>query len=263
MEISGDTWYILFTAIITSLMLVGFVIVLFINFLRKRTLGTILLAIFYFLLMLGEMSNTAGLWIYTFKTNGELLSGFLELNFTTFYGFGYIFLYYFANRHILDDNDIVKSFTSIILSGLVGITNALMSMELYFTQSGGFFYSVIPLTVDINQFLPSSISGLIILFPIFIFVHLRIVIGIIKLRKTAPDMIIKRGLLFILLAVVSFILSAIIASFFLIPEITINSPITIILHTFRILFIQIGLLLSYLGWILPDWFKRALEKNSS
>ena len=104
-------------------------------FFKKKTIGTALLLVFHSCITIAEILNTFGLWYFAFVSEESILSKISELAFVLFYAVGYLFLYIFANRHILQDNDIVKGLTTTILSLIVGIIFGIMIGEIinYFT----------------------------------------------------------------------------------------------------------------------------------
>ncbi|MBK5114025.1 MAG: hypothetical protein JJE41_10370 [Candidatus Heimdallarchaeota archaeon] len=84
----------------------------------------------YTLFTIAEILITVGQWYYTFVSETNPITGYLELSFAFFYAIGYIFFYFFANRHILEDNDLVKSLTSILLTVIVSFATSLMFSEI-------------------------------------------------------------------------------------------------------------------------------------
>ncbi|MBY8995576.1 MAG: hypothetical protein KGD59_13585, partial [Candidatus Heimdallarchaeota archaeon] len=114
MEITAFTWYFLISALFVCIALIISVVILLRHFLKTKTQGTILLLLTYTLFTIAEILITVGQWYYTFVSETNPITGYLELSFAFFYAIGYIFFYFFANRHILEDNDLVKSLTSIL-----------------------------------------------------------------------------------------------------------------------------------------------------
>lgn len=262
MEITAYTWYFLITSLMISLALLVFIAVLIKHYIRTKSPGTILLVFTYSLITFAEISNTIGLWYYVFVSEISLVSGYFELSFAFYYGLAYVFLYFFANRHILEDNDLIKSLTSVGITVLVSVTTALMFMELINHPTNPFYYNEFIMNgPNIIQFTPSLVIGSIIFIPIFTLVHLRIIISLAKLRKSIEDKFTKRGFNFILFAVVSFVAAALVASFFTLPNVGNQPAIITLLHTLRIILMLIGIGLSYIGWTMPNWMKKLLTKT--
>ena len=82
---------------IMSCSLLVFSIVLFRQFIRKRTIGTILLTISYLLLAIGESSQAFSYIVYFFFDQ-RIVVAQLQIGYVLFASLGYIFLYLFANR---------------------------------------------------------------------------------------------------------------------------------------------------------------------
>ncbi len=264
MEITAYTWYFLITATIVCVALIISNIIFLRHYLKLKTPGSILLLLTYFLFTIGEILNTTGLWYYTFVSETSPISGYFELNFAFFYAVGYIFFYFFANRHILEDNDLVKSLTAIILTIIISVTSSLMYVELVYQNVDPIFYNeIIVIGPNLKQYLPTMLAGLMIFIPIFLFIHLRIIIGITKLRRSIEDSVSKTGFTFILFTIISFVLSALIASTFIMPNVGNYPRLYTTLHSLRILTIIIAVLLGYFGWTLPNWLKKRLQKRDA
>ncbi len=162
----------------------------------------------------------------------------------------------------MEDNDLVKSLTSVGITALVSITTALMFMELVNQPTNPFYYNEFIMNGPNSiQFTPSLIIGSIIFIPIFILVHLRIIISLAKLGKSIEDKFTKRGIYFILFAVVSLVAAALVASFFTLPNVGNQPAIITLLHTLRIILVLIGIGLSYIGWTMPNWMKKLLSRT--
>lgn len=264
MEITAYTWYFLITATIVCVALIISNIIFLRHFLKTKTQGTILLLLTYSLFTIAEILITAGQWYFTFVSETNPLTGYLELSFAFFYAIGYIFFYFFANRHILEDNDIVKSLTSVLLTMIVSLVTSFMFSELVNqTVDPVFYHKVLINGPNFTQYLPTLLAGLMIILPLFLFIHLRVIIGIVKIRKSTEDPVSKIGFTFIFYTIIGFVLSTVIASAFIIPNIG-NHPVVITtLHTLRSLIVIIAVLLGYFGWTLPSWLRKNIEKREA
>lgn len=260
MDITGLTWYFLISAILIVVATLSFVGILINHFIKKRTIGTALLTISFICIALAELLNGSGLWYYVFGSQTSKVSGYLQLNFTTMYSIAFLFLYYFANRHILKDNDIIKSVTSILLGVLTGVISTMLFTQLREGKTDSLYYSTLFMNgVNIKQYTPTTLSGMLLFVPVFIFVLLRIIIRLLMVRSKVDNPIAKSGFSFILYSMVSLVLAIIVASLFTIPGVG-NSPVLVtIIQTFRMLFNLTAVVLGYFGWILPDWLKRMIR----
>ena len=234
------------------------------HFLKTKTQGTILLLFTYSLFTLAEILITAGQWYYTFVSETNPITGYLELSFAFFYAIGYIFFYFFANRHILEDNDIVKSLTSVLLTVIVSLATSFMFSEIVNQAVDPVFYNEVIINgPNFTQYLPTLLSGLMIILPIFFFIHLRIIFGIAKIRKSIEDPVSKIGFNFIFYTIISFVLSTVIASAFIIPNIGNHPGVITTLHTLRSLIVIVAVFLGYFGWTLPNWLRKRIQNKNS
>ncbi|HUT80335.1 MAG TPA: hypothetical protein VMZ29_03955 [Candidatus Bathyarchaeia archaeon] len=262
MDKTPYTWYFLISAAIFTFAVISLAILMFIQYLKRKTLGTLLLTLTYNAMAIGEILNTIGLFYFVFISQTSNISGFLELSFVLFYGLSYIYLYFFANRHILEDNIFIISQTSVILTSIVIAFSVLMFVELSINPSKSNFYmSFLMEGPNIIQYTPSLISGAIIFIPIFLFVHLRIAIGLFKMKRKVEDYLTKKGLNFIFIAIIGFFTSSLIASAFIIPNVGSFPAVITILHTLRMISIGIGILFGNLGWIMPKWITNYIKKR--
>jgi hypothetical protein len=260
-EITGLTWYFLITAIIIIIVNVVFDTILIRQFIKKRTIGTALLTITFIFIGLAELLNATGLWYYVFGSQTSKISGFLQLNFSTLYGMAFLFFYFFAHRHILNDNDVLKAFVSIVLGLVIGVISTMMFTQLRSDEPQNLYYygTVLFEGVNIKQYIPSLVAGLILFVPMLLIVLIRIIIRIYQIQKRVENPIAKAGFRFILYSTLSLVLSVATASLFTTPGIGNYPAIITIIQSFRLFFVAIAFLFGYFGWILPDWLKRVIR----
>ncbi|MFW9923816.1 MAG: hypothetical protein ACFFDW_11075 [Candidatus Thorarchaeota archaeon] len=266
MALAPITAYVLASGTIMLLIALTFDIILLRQFFKKRTIGTFLLFLTYLFFTFGEMTTISGNYIYTFLPSYEATAAHIQLFYVTLYGLGFVFLYYFANRHILQDSDIIKSITSIGLSFLIGILAAFMTSEITQNNPNPFFYNraelvgfIIPSGTNMPQYLPSTIIGLLIYVPILLFIQLRMIINIFKILRGLDNRISKFGFTFIFLSVLSLVLGTFASSFFIYDFVTASAILNALFHTLRIIFNTLGFMFGYIGWIMPDWIKNRLR----
>jgi len=262
LAITGITWYFLISAIVVSVGTIIFVILMIRQCFIKRTQGAIILSLFYLFLAIAEILNTAGLWYSVFISEINKVSAYMELSFPLFYGIGYLFLYNFLVRHIVQDNDLIKSSISIILVLFIGIICSFMFAEVFYDISDPIAYQLIYMDgPDIIQFLPTLFAGIFIFLPIFLLVHIRIIVIIFRIRRVVNTPLEKIGFSFILFSLIFLISSSLVASLFTITGIEEIPGIYALLHSLRTFLLGIGLLFGYFGWIFPTWLKGAIDKH--
>ena len=262
LAVNGITWYFLISTLILNICAIVFVILLIRRFIIKRTQGTLLLTIFYLLITIGEILNGSGLWISAFVLDANKASAYLELGFPLLYGIGYLFLYFFLSRHMMQDNDVIKAIISIILSAFIGIVFSFMIGEVFYEVSNPRVHQMIIMEgPELIQYLPSLLGGSLMLLPIFLIVHIRTIILAMKFQKAVSDPQEKIGFFFIQIAIFCLILSSLVAGVFTIPEIENIWGMYSLLHSLRMFFLFLGLLFGYFGWIYPDWLKNYIRKR--
>ncbi|NHJ86009.1 MAG: hypothetical protein FK734_11145 [Asgard group archaeon] len=236
-----------------------FVFLLFRQFIKKKTLGTIILWISFLFVAIAETFTAIGQTLYVVIGDNDY-TGHLEISFVFCYGLAYVFFYYFSNRHILQDKDFLKAVTTIFSTAIVSLVSALMFSEIINEVANPNFYdTVILVGPNVIQYLPKTAVGLIMYIPIFIMIHIRIVLRLLKIRRDLENPITKRGFTFILYSVMIMVLSTLISSFYLIPGVAENAIIVGFVHSARGLTAMISIILGYFGWIMPDWLKKRIR----
>ncbi|HUT81606.1 MAG TPA: hypothetical protein VMZ29_10440 [Candidatus Bathyarchaeia archaeon] len=257
--VSAFTGYFLFISTTAAVFSNLFTIILFRQFLKKRTLGTILLTISFLFVSIAETFTAVGQYFYVF-IGDNIYTGYFEVSFIFCYGIAYVFFYYFSNRHILQDKDFLKAITTIFSTALVSLISAFMFSDLLNNIVDPVFVDTIILYgPDVIQYLPSQIVGLAVYVPIFALIHIRIIVRLIKIRRDLENPVTKRGFTYILYSVVLMVLSTLVASFYIIPGVNEIPFVVGILHTFRGGTAIISIIFGYFGWILPDWLKRRIK----
>jgi len=235
------------------------VFLLFRQFLKKKTIGTALLAISFLFIAFGEIATAVGETLYFFKGDSHWV-GYLILFYPFFYSIGYIFFYYFANRHILQDKDFVRVMTTVFLTTIISFTIALMVAEIMFEIPNPRFYQKYILAgVDIALYLPQLIDGIALYLSVFSLIQLRIVFRLIRIRRDVENHVARKGFTYILASVMLNMSSSLIASLYMLPKIHEIAILVGLIHTLRGITATISVILGYFGWILPDWLKRRIH----
>ncbi|NHJ84502.1 MAG: hypothetical protein FK734_03520 [Asgard group archaeon] len=259
--VSAFTAYFLSISTTAAIFSNLFTIILFRQFLKKRTLGTILLTICFLFVAIAETFTAVGQYFYVF-IGENIYTGHFEVSFIFCYGIAYVFFYYFSNRHILQDKDFLKATTTIFSTALVSLISAFMFSELLNDVPLAdriFVNEIILHGPEVIQYLPNQIVGLIVYIPIFALIHIRIIVRLIKIRRDLDNPISKRGFTYILYSVLFMVLSTLIASFYIIGGVNDIGWIVGILHTLRGGTAIVSIIFGYFGWILPDWLKKRIK----
>ena len=265
MAIAALTVYVLVSGAIMLTAAMVFDGILLRQIIKKRTIGTILLFISYVLFTLGEISTISGNYIFSFFPSISNIAAQAQLLYSALYGLGFVFFYFFANRHILQDSDIVKAITSILISFTIGISVSISITEVIIGVSSNYYNVaelvgfVLPSGENMPQYLPSTIIGLLTYIPILIFIQLRIIIKIFRIRRGLENKIAKAGFTYIMFSVLFLVLGTLSSSFFLYDFVQSSPLMNGLFHSLRMFFNSLGFLFGYFGWILPDWLKKRIR----
>jgi len=243
---------------VLALVFVGFLIW---NHVSKRTIGTALLLTVFVMVFINALSNPL---IYYFeatfpdKTIGSaFVIVFLVTNMLT-----NIFLYNFANRHIFVDSPIVQNLINALMFTLSTFVISIMAYEIGTgVEKGLFVQTFIQSATGLELTFPTLTAGLVLFLPMFLGFQLRLMLHIVYIlvREKDADPVKRTAFVFVLISVVFMTLSDVIAFFFIIST---NGQRAIqLLHAFAGIFMLIMLTFGYLGWILPNWLKKRLQKR--
>lgn len=272
-NLTGSGWFYLVSGAIAGAFYLVFFGILIRNYFRKRTVGTGLLLLFFGSFILANILTIAGSWIGSsmiFGDNSVLVHGYFQIAFIVLNLVSFIFFYYFANRHILRDSDITKSFTSVVLTLLAGILGGLMVSELiaefipeaaqnWGLDQEGFLQYFTFTGTGTHQFLPQLLAGLIIFIPIILLVFVRVLYKLIIIRRNMKERVARIGVTFILISVIFIFLERPLTILFTVDAITSNGSLVVLINIIRNLFNIAIIVFAYLGWILPDWLKKAIR----
>ena len=262
MAITNIVWFVLIQNGLLALGAIVFSIIMLGNYAKKKTMGTALLAVVYIFVairqIVGIVYNALGAINPYSLTQGITFIAYL-LAFTLIY----YFLYLFGSRHILQDNDVWRGVISTIylvtLSAFIGILGYEMLAGVanpIFVERG-----VEPGT-NLQLFMPTTLTGLLLYGVILILVQLRYIfsLSVSLIRKTSIDPMRRTGTKYILGAVITLFFDILLTVAFTIE----NLPIFVIvlLYVTRFILTMLSLLLSYIGWLLPDWFRKRIRQKA-
>jgi len=249
---AASWFYIIFSWLTlgVSLFLMG---ALLNNFFRKRTTGTLILFSSYALVALG---GVLGALVYTFQISGfgPKTIGTLQAIVTIAPQIALLIIYMFSCRHILRDNEVVKSLTLMIVSGLLGFITTIFLTGLFgmTNQYPGFinpdpdtnptkWYQLVHSTIPSTDLYNLAVSGLsVILVLIQIYINLRIIIRAFILSRRTDKIVRKRGLQMIAWGLITYLLAGILISMEIGIEWSSGSHAPTVLWTFRkILFVAL------------------------
>jgi hypothetical protein len=258
-------WFANIFGIIAAAASLIFVGIMIQNYLKKRTVGTALLALMYFTFFLAQVFSAAYNF-YSVLAPGTNMQKILIIIYFVVINLPNVFLYFFVSRHILKDNDIIKSLYSIVIIGVIFLMTGLFAYDLFIVNSEVFYELRYVAVSGFIQYSPTTLTSLPVYLPLVLLVQLRIVITMSRVyaQKRQKDPIKRRGFLFILLSVVSLFLSVFMT---LVYTLAIRNPslpafVFIFIYFLRASFVVITVIMSYIGWILPAWFRRRIRQKT-
>ncbi|MBD3191618.1 MAG: hypothetical protein GF308_13305 [Candidatus Heimdallarchaeota archaeon] len=260
--ISGLVWFILIQGVLMVLASVVFLGIMIQNFITKKTTGTAFLAIFYGMIALTQATSVT-FNIFAIINPYSLAHGTFLVLYLLVFILSYYFLYFFASRHILQDNDIMRSVVSFIYLGITLPVIGMIGYEIFFpVDNPTFVVETIEPGTNLQQFMPTTLMAAILYLTILVLVQIRIIIRMSTtlIQKKTKDELRRKGFKYILIAVVCLFLTLLLTVTFTIEGMP---PAAIILvYILRAIALFAGLFLSYVGWILPNWFKRRIRKKA-
>lgn len=262
MAISAISWTILSLSFIMSIFSITFTTLLVRNFIRKKTMGTLLLALTYGNLMVHYLFDTLSFSLEAF-TSYSRAAIFIQFMGIQLQIICVIWMYFFGNRHLLRDNEFWRAAYSMGFGGFVGASMALGIREIFASTISigeGNWYAEIPIEgADFSFYFPAieiPYGILTILFFILASVtYLRLAVRTFQLRRKARDTVTKKGLRLVIISLLSFLLAGTFQGTFIVGVGDI-SYLAIIVYILIITANVMALGLGYLGWTMPDWLRR-------
>ncbi len=256
--LSTETWIVLSYSFILSLAVLFLIFFLAQSYRRKKTPGTAMLMIAYILFSLTTLvpfiNRVAVLFNYNIYLL-YLLNAITPLSII----FAYAFLYQFASRHILRDNEIkrliVFSITVIIYGVLVGL---IIADSIIYPNTKGLIITKTPSTPELYTI---SYSMIVILFQVLVSLYftIRIAGRAFILSKKTGSLESKKGLQSIALGLVLYLAAGLLTPVLSMFEGLIASIIGTII---RVLIFVAAYTFMYLGWIMPTWYRKLLRKKT-
>jgi hypothetical protein len=269
---TAATWFYIVFSFLTLSVSVFLLGALLNNFFRKKTTGTLILFSSYALVALGGIF---GALIYVFQVTGlgTRLTGIFQAIVTIVPQVALMIIYIFSCRHILRDNEVVKSLHTMIISGLLGFVTTIFLVGLFdlTPQFAGFinpdpntispaFYQLIRTEIAGTELYNLAVSGLsVILVLIQVYINVRIIVRAFILSRRTDKIVRKRGLQMIAWGLIIYLLAGILISLEIGVAWPAGSHGPTIFWTFRKILFVASYIVLYLGWIMPDWFRRRIR----
>lgn len=269
---SAASWFYIVFSFLTLSVSVFLLGALLNNFFRKKTTGTLILFSSYALVALGGI---LGALVYVFQVAGlgVRLIGIFQGIVTIVPQIALMIIYIFSCRHILRDNEVVKSLHVMIISGLLGFVTTIFMVGLFglTPQFPNFinpdpdtisnaWYQLVHTSIAGTELYNLAVSGLsLILVLIQIYINVRIIVRAFILSNRTDKIVRKRGLQMIAWGLIIYLLAGLIISMEIGIPWAEGSHGPTIFWTFRKLLFVASYIILYLGWIMPDWFRRRIR----
>lgn len=261
MAVTSFAWFVMIQFGILAIGSFIFLGIMVQNFFKRRTMGTGLLAIVYFFVALRQVAGLLNNVIPAFMP-GTLASKLTVLGVLGTLSMTYYFLYLFGSRHILHDNDIVRGIISAFFLIVVSVLIGFVAYEMIYDVPDPVFYEmeVTESTGILRAFPRTIISGILYALVLFL-VQIRYIYSLSAtlIREEAIDPIRRIGTKYILAAIITLFLDVVLT---LLSTLTSSVAISTLIYIARFVLIMLSLLLSYIGWILPDWFRKRIRQKA-
>ncbi len=250
--------YVIVSWILTSVIFT-LVIALLNNFRKKQTTGTLLLAIIYIVFFISRFSITMSyqLQLLGLKEHNATLI-FLSIATTTALA-AVSFLYIFSCRHLLKDAEVTKLVTFFFI---VAVWAVFLTITVVDVLIPGFLWAtrLTDFTADLQNisFVPILTVIQVVLQSI---IFLRIIIRSFIIAKRTNEITRKRGLQMIGYGLLVYFLGGMMGGIFYALQLQ-SGALSFSLWVFRSLILLTAYIMMYIGWLLPDWFRKRVRKKT-
>ncbi len=265
--LSSYSYYYLIAGIINFTVLSFLLVLLIIHFFRKRTVGTFLLIMTYASVWINEILVTLAFYLeglYPGNENYLKAAQTMQMTGVFFLVYTINWMYFFANRHLIRDNDLFKLLYTSIFGAFVGVAGGLAYYDIYTgDRNNPFWYSIIELAgADFNLNYPPTQGLRLILiggmFAIGSITYLRLIVRTTRLTRKAKDVVTKKGLRIVSLSILFLWLTGLVLALYVFGANRIPW-LSVLVYLFRGMIVITAVILGYLGWIMPEWLRRRLR----
>ncbi|MBN1330332.1 MAG: hypothetical protein JXA54_12735 [Candidatus Heimdallarchaeota archaeon] len=243
-----------------------FVILLFRNFLKKRTIGTSLLILTYSNLLVNEILATGAFLLESFNVGDpqiQLYCKIMQIIGIMLLVFTINWFYFFGNRHLIKDNDLFKSIYTSVFGVVVGACMGLAIQDIITKSSTeALWYTEIYLEgVDFHLYYPAAditkpyifmTGGL---FLIGSYTYIRLSLRTYQLQRKAKDIVTKKGFKVITASILLMLFTGLSLGFYIFGAGK-NGYVSAILYIIRGLIVLSAVFTGYIGWIMPEWVRK-------
>ena len=266
------SYFILIAAIVNAAFSLTLVFFLIGNFFKKRTVGTFMLLLSYFFFTATSIVSIA--FRMLFISNGGVMTEITYMlaslgPLLLLPAFAY--LYIFACRHILKDNEIIRINLFAMIMVFFGIATSVISFDnlntnpAYHLMTDQFFVNPLNFTslVQITPYLITiSYHAFIQITQIVVSIYITGRIGwrSLRLARKSDQPVRKRGLQTIGIGVLLYLFGGMLSAFD--AQVSGIPALMITVAVLRSFAFSAAYVMMYLGWVMPAWYRKMIRKRS-
>ena len=255
------SWLYVSFSWLATLLLVLLVIALLNNFLRRKTTGTLMLLIIYLFFAISKITTSLGFTLQITLAPEIISSQYLTAISSALQLAAIAFLYTFSCRHILRDNELVKTATIFFLAAFFGVILGTMIMDINLFVVEERIITKITQITDELSIIALNLALAIPLIIIQTIIYLRISIRSLVLSRLAEDIVRKRGMQLIGWGLVIYFLGGLMGGLIYSIEME-NEIFPFLFWLIRNFTVIVAYFLMYVGWVMPNWYRKRIRKKS-
>jgi len=262
-DINTIEWFYLISSSIIALLSFAFSSTMTAAFFRKRSIGSSFMMVAFGFIAMSETFFSISLWLRAFNAAPLEATGILQSLYINFLCLAIVYFYYFSTRHILRDNELVKSLIIVFTVEIIVVVTTLMFTKVL----GGSiaFEGAIKFTLggtDIEIFAPIWYMLIVLFTPLVNFMLMRMNFNLTAIHRKITDAVAKRGTIYINYSVIALTMSISFLTPFLIPQVNNIAWLAIILQILRLITTAFAMVIGYLGWVFPEWLKKRIRAQA-
>ena len=262
-DINAIEWFYLISSSVIALLTFSFSSTMTAAFFRKRSIGSSFMMVAFGFIAMSETFFSISLWLRAFNAASLESTGILQALYINLLCLAIVYFYYFSTRHILRDNELVKSLIIVFSVEIIVVVTTLM-----FTKVLGGSVAIEGAVkfalggTDIEIFAPIWYMLIILFSPLVQLMLMRMNFNLTAIHRKITDAVAKRGTIYINYSVIALTMSVSFLTPFLIPQVNNIAWLAIILQILRLISTAFAMVIGYLGWIFPEWLKKRIRSKA-
>ena len=262
-DINSIEWFYLISSSIIALLSFSFSSTMTAAFFRKRSIGSSFMMVAFGFIAMSETFFSISLWLRAFDAASLEATGILQSLFINLLCLAVVYFYYFSTRHILRDNELVKSLIIVFTVEIIVVVTTLMFTKVLggtVAVEGGVQFTLGG--TDIEIFAPIWYMLIILFTPLVNFMLMRMNFSLTAIHRKITDAVAKRGTIYINYSVIALTMSISFLTPFLIPQVNNIAWLAILLQILRLITTAFAMIIGYLGWVFPEWLKKRIRAKA-